>query len=481
MSGARLVAIVLTGCALGAPLALQAQAEAPDSVAATPVQPVSAARLLPACLGCSSSKHFLTAAGEVFGDEMIPYTLNRWIKHQPWAQTTWQSWGDNLRDGWEWDTDHFITNQFAHPYSGNLYYSAARSNGFGFWGAAPFSMAGSALWEYFGERFRPSINDLANTTLGGITLGEVSYRLSAVLVDHQATGSERTFREIGAAILNPVGAFSRLLHGDIGRVGPNPVDRLPSGLHGSLAVGYQRIDVGPKDAAVRGPNQAFAFYTLDYGDPLAGDGTHPFGTFRLEAALAAPRTSPISQLRMGGVLATHDLDTNSRRRQQLLVAMHYHYYNNGAFESGGQGFSGAWVSRYRVGEHSSLSTEVWLTGFVLAAIKSDFGPDSLSVANEKARNYDYGPGAGSRVLARYTHGNRWFLDLAYQGFWIDVLSGTADYHYYHTLSTILQIRVLGHVAVGQRDFLYYRTSHYATHPTTHTRDYQAQTYLAWVF
>lgn len=479
MSAARVVAVVLAGLALATPLALRGQALTPDSF--TTVERVAPARPLLTCLGCASQKHFAMAVGEVFGDEMIPYTMNRWIKHKPWAQTSWQSWGDNLRNGWEWDTDHFITNQFAHPYSGNLFFSAARSNGFGFWGAAPFALSGSALWEYFGERYRPSINDLANTTLGGITLGEVSYRLSAALVDHQATGSARTFSEIGAALLNPVGAFSRLLHGDIGRVEPNAPDRLPSAMHGGLALGYQRIDVGPKNAAVRGPSQAFTFLTLAYGDPLAGDVTHPFGAFLVEASLAAPGTGPISQLRVGGALTTHDLDLNPRHRQQLLVAMHYHYYNNAAFESGGQGFSAAWLSRYQMGEHNSLSTEVWLTGFALAAIKSDFGPDSTSIADEKARNYDYGPGAGTRLLARYTHGNRWFLDIGYQGFWIDVLSGTADYHYYHTLGSTLQIRVLGHLAVGDRDFLYFRTSHYSSHPTTHTRDYQVQGYLAWVF
>jgi hypothetical protein len=458
----------LSALVLAIPALLGAQRVAPDSA-------------LSRCLGCGGPKHFGLALGEVLTDEMIPYTWNRWVKHKPWARTDLQSWENNLEYGWEWDSDHFGANQFSHPYSGNLYFSAARSNGYTFWEAAPFSMAGSAMWEYFGERNRPSINDLANTTLGGITLGETTYRLSSLLLDTRSTGAKRVFGELGAAIVNPVRAFSRLVSGDVGRVSDNPVDRLPSNVRGSLALGYQRVDSGGGSDVKRGRNQAFTFFTLGYGDPLAGDVTHPFGAFRLEAALATPGPGMLSQLRVGGALAVHDLKNADRVHHQLMFAMHYHYYNNAAFESGGQGFSGALVSRYAMGQHSSLRTEVWLTGFVLAAIKSDYSADSVSLATEKARNYDYGPGAGGRVLARYEHGDRWFLDVAYQGFFIGVVSGTAQQHFYHTASSELQVRLHGHLAVGQRDFVFYRTSHYAAHPTTSSRDVQGQVYLAWVF
>lgn len=449
-----------------------------DSAVATPAPPPPP---LPPCLGCGSAKHFGRAATEVVIAEMIPYTMDRWVNHQPWAQTTLQSWGDNLKQGWTWDNDHFVANQFSHPYSGSLYFNAARSNGYSFWSAAPFSLVGSALWEYFGETQRPSTNDVANTTLGGITFGETMYRLSGMILDNRSTGAERAFREIGGFLVDPIRGFSRLLNGDMGRVGPNPVDRFPSRLHGSLDLGYQRVDQGPRGSAVRGPAQAFTFLTLGYGDPLAGDVTHPFGAMRLEVSLATPGAGMFSQVRAGGMLAVRDLNKDDRNRQQLGLAMHYHYYNNRAFESGGQGFSGIWTSRRSIGAHNSLRTEVWLTGFVLAAIKSDYSADSAALATEKARNYDYGPGGGGRVLARFEHGDRWFVDLAYQGFWIDVLSGTADYHLYHTASSLLQIRVRGHLAVGERDFVYFRTSHYSTHPTTHTRDYQVQGFLAWVF
>src|SRR5437764_3711924 len=72
------------------------------------------------CLGCVSPRSFHRAAAELMTFELIPYGYNRWIANDSIAQTTLQTWSDNLRRGWEWDNDHFPVNQLAHPYSGNL-------------------------------------------------------------------------------------------------------------------------------------------------------------------------------------------------------------------------------------------------------------------------------------------------------------------------------------------------------------------------
>jgi len=59
----------------------------------------------------------------------------------------------------------------------------------------------------------PSNNDLFTTTLGGIMLGEITYRVSSLILDDTATGAERTWREIGAALVNPVRGINRVIKG----------------------------------------------------------------------------------------------------------------------------------------------------------------------------------------------------------------------------------------------------------------------------
>ena len=54
-----------------------------------------------------------------------------------------------------------------------------------------------------------SYNDLINTGFGGIALGEVMYRMSSMVLDNRATGSGRTWREVGGFLIDPVRGFNR--------------------------------------------------------------------------------------------------------------------------------------------------------------------------------------------------------------------------------------------------------------------------------
>ena len=131
------------------------------------------------------------ALGELVIVQLIPFAVNNVIRDKEWARVSLQSWEENLENPWQWDNDHFIANQFGHPYHGNLYFNSARTNGYSFWASVPWAYGGSAMWELFAEQFAPSANDLLNTGTGGITLGESLYRLSSLVLDNRATGSER--------------------------------------------------------------------------------------------------------------------------------------------------------------------------------------------------------------------------------------------------------------------------------------------------
>jgi hypothetical protein len=160
------------------------------------------------------------------------------------------------------------------------------------------------------------------------------------------------------------------------------------------------------------------------------------------------------------------------------LAMHYHYYNNEAFVSGGQGFSGVMLSRYPIGDRNALRTEVWLTGVVLGAVKSDYGPSASAIANETARNYDYGPGAGGRVQATFEHAARSSLEAAYQTTWIHVVSGIAERQAYQTFEVRAQTAVTRRISLGANEVLYDRTGVYAARPTVHARDAETQAFIA---
>lgn len=431
-----------------------------------------------ACVGCSGIAHPARAISSAVVFELIPYGVNRWVTKTPWSRTTLHSWSNNLRGGWGWDTDHFAVNQFAHPYSGNLSFNSARTNGYGFWSSAPFALLGSIAWEYFGETTRPSTNDLVNTTLGGITLGETTYRLSSLILDARSTGTKRIIRELGAALVDPPRAFGRLVDGDMTRVGTNASGRKPSIVASQAEMGYQRLNEGRAKSPLHGPDQPFVYYAMNYGDPMGLDIHGPFSSFRLDGTFGAAKSGILSQLRAVGFLGQRELYGDSTTHHRLALAMHYSYNNNAAFVSGGQAFSGVLLSRFPLGGRNSLRSEVWLTGLVLGAVRSDYSADPTAIANETARNYDYGPGGGGRLQVTFDHAARSTIEASYQATWIDVVSGTARHQSYRTFEARAQTAITSVISIGANEVLYNRTAVYGAHPTVKARDATTQAFIA---
>ena len=178
--------------------------------------------------------------------QFIPWGFTKWVTEGEWSNISFRTWSDNLKFPWQWDNNKFNNNQFAHPYHGSLYYNAGRANGYNFWESVPWAFGGSLMWELFGEVWAPAPNDLANTTLGGISLGEMLFRFSSLTLDNQATGSNRVVREVGAALINPVRGFNRLVRGEMNDISETPPDWRPSWIQASMDVGYRHFSTSPR-------------------------------------------------------------------------------------------------------------------------------------------------------------------------------------------------------------------------------------------
>ena len=146
----------------------------------------------------------------VMMNNVFIWSVDRFIFNFDFSHISPATWKENLRSGWEWDNDHFGTNFVGHPYSGNSYFNIARSNGYNFWQSFPFAVEGSLMWEYFGENTQPSKNDIINTPISGMFLGEVLYRISSNILDDRTRGINRFWRELIAGILDPSRALNRL-------------------------------------------------------------------------------------------------------------------------------------------------------------------------------------------------------------------------------------------------------------------------------
>ncbi|HEU4634318.1 MAG TPA: DUF3943 domain-containing protein [Flavisolibacter sp.] len=157
-------------------------------------------------------ENFAAASAKLATANILPFSVDYFIRKESWSYISGQSIANNLRfSSWEWDRDKFLNNQFSHSYHGSYYFNAFRSEGYGFWQAAPATFAGSLLWEIAGENERPAINDLINTTLGGMAWGEMTHKLAMRFTHNWRTGRRKNVLDVIGIAIDPMNGFSTLL------------------------------------------------------------------------------------------------------------------------------------------------------------------------------------------------------------------------------------------------------------------------------
>src|SRR5262249_49515160 len=156
-------------------------------------------------------KNYGWAAAEVLGVNFVSGAIHEELRNGNFNQTSPRSWWRNTKEGFTYDDNDFRTNQFLHSYNGGVYFNSARTNGLNFWTSAAYATFGAFYWECCGETHPMSYNDLIATSLGGFTMGEMTYRLSSEILDNQATGETRLFKEAGSFLVDPIPGIKRLI------------------------------------------------------------------------------------------------------------------------------------------------------------------------------------------------------------------------------------------------------------------------------
>src|SRR2546425_1270593 len=272
------------------------------------------------------SPRTVMAIGQVALINTFVNRVDAWVFKQDWARSGTRVWGQHLRLGWEWDEDAFTTNMFAHPYHGGLYFNAARSNGVDFFQSVPYAIMGSWTWEYFGEKYRPSLNDWFMTSFGGITLGEMFHRVSSTIRDNGARGRGRTLRELAALPMDPIGGFNRLLRGQWKGIGPNPAEHDPDNYVLRVGAGLRFAEGLISDSGVA--KMGAVVVDLLYGDQFAQEYKTPFDVFNVRLILNS--NGGFNMLRASGRLYGTNLNSAGARFLRIFGQGEYIHAVSGA-------------------------------------------------------------------------------------------------------------------------------------------------------
>ena len=367
-------------------------------------------------------KRYWQAAAEATGINVGVQLFDRYALNSDFAQTTLNSLKRNFTDGMVWDNDFFITNLFAHPYHGNLYFNAARSNGLSFWESAPYALGGSAMWEFLGETEPPAINDIIATTCGGIAIGEMTHRLSRTVLDDRDRGGSRFLREAAATIINPIQGLHRIFSGDAWRVRSDhyryhDFSKIPVDM--SFSVGWRYL--ADNGALFRGIHAPYVNITLMYGTPVDGERhTTPYDFFDLEMNAAFGGGQPfVNTLNIVGRLWSTPILDKKDMAGEFGIYQHFNYYDAKPIEDGSEltpyriseaaGFGPGFIlSLPQTGAMKKLEQRIFMSGILLGGTKSDY-------FNVIERDYNMGSGFSVKSKTQIEFGKfgRFMLNAKY--------------------------------------------------------------------
>ena len=328
-------------------------------------------------------------ASRVVLTNVVNWVVVRYVYKYDWARISPSTWKKNLKGPWVWDNDRFGINFLGHPHTGNYYFNTARANGFTFGQSFPFAVGGSLIWELFGEKDPPSRNDIINTPISGMFLGEILYRISSNILNDRTRGVNRVFREFLAGIINPPRAFNRLTQGKMFRVtGKEVYQKEP--LNITMSAGMHKVNENNHFGT--GSTNAIFNLQFDYGDPFEIRHRKPFDVFRLRLeARYGDEKRLIDNVGGYGFLFGKNI---IKGKNGILAGIfqHYDYWNNKIFELGTLGFGPGIISRINIGRNSNLYSGIHVAVVPLAGNSTRFGPDTADF-----RKYNFGGGFEGRM------------------------------------------------------------------------------------
>jgi hypothetical protein len=393
----------------------------------------------------------------------LTWFYNWHIQRWAWANVGTRSWWDNLQAGFSWDDDAYGANQVAHPYHGSLYFNSARASGYGFWGSVPFVAAGSLGWELFTENVRPSLNDLINTTLGGIALGEVSYRMSGLLTSRKSVPAGR---RMGAFVVSPIARAHSLLHGTHSAA-PSPTAESRST---SLAIGQRRGDGTPLQGDT-GP-RPFVGLSFDHGSVFDDQFNRPYDAFEFRLQLSPRENVILTHASVSGLIARRHLGRTPRTQLLLGLYQHYDYDDLPMAKASSQSVSGALLYRGMPGARTAVDLGFHLEVVPLGAVASDH-------ELVRRRDYDFGPGLGGRFTGALRHDGRELIRIQGRAAWIHSLYAADADHLLTTARVSAAVPVLRMLSLGGDVGWTIRQSFYRNQPRITRKVPQIRAYLIW--
>jgi hypothetical protein len=209
-----------------------------------------------------------------------------------------------------------------------------------------------------------------------------------------------------------------------------------------------------------------------YGDPFDSESHGPYDVFDFNLQLGPQAGASINEVQISGLLTRHFLPSGTEPRFLLGVFQHYDYADIDAFKWSGQSVSAALLSRFTLGSKTRLRVEAHAEALLLGGISSDYG-------NFWRRDYDLGPGAGTRLNAALQHNGQDRLRVDTRLVWIHSLHGADADHLASFVRLRTEVPLGASLGLGGEFGVTTRRSFYQNASPVRRSISQLRTYLVW--
>ena len=401
----------------------------------------------------TTEKNYWLPAVEIVGLNFGIWSYSRYLTSEGWSAISWESIKNNFSNGFKWDSDGYLMNQFMHPYHGSNYFNTARSNGLEFWESAPYALGGSLMWEYFMENEPPSYNDIVNTPITGIILGEISFRVSNLIIDESTFGFERFLREFTSTLIDPMQGFNRLIRGDMWKSGNARESSdfnltVSSGIHNVFF--SSKFNNSKSYAAIRAD--------LNYGNQFdISNHKKPFDYFTLHTEVNIAPGDNIAGIFASGVIWDANLKLFDKSKNIIGAYKEVDIHINTIYKLSATSVTGQIINTIPLSSSASLQNYLGLSAILMGGTNSHY-------ASEYGKDYNIGPGASAKIGAKIVLDNFGELYSNYKRYWIHTLSGAESEEFVGLLNVGLNYQLFERTFLGLDFLLYERYGDYKYFP-----------------
>jgi hypothetical protein len=298
------------------------------------------------------------------------------------------------------------------------------------------------------EKHLPAPNDIINTSFGGIVMGEMTARLSNLILSKQGKPKSSTTSTV-ALLVNPIQGFNRILDKEWGKqTKPSSCDA-----NASLVIDCgMRVTDNRNDQSK--PHQSiYGRMYLQYGDPYSKCKT-PFSNFSLITEFGNDDSSKVNVLQIEGSLFGKTIKESEKNTTAFNITMNYDYLQNAHFVYGAQGIRTNLFSKYNISKNIQLQLKAGAGIITLAAV-----PNTYMYYGE-GRNYDYCSGVSFHVGAGLNLYNKVFFTFNSNAAETMTVNGYKSSHLFHNTRAELRVVLYKHLTVTASNSNYYFNGYY---------------------